>query len=115
MRDPRRDKSLLGNMVESIDYALAFVEGYDYKTFMADKRTYFAVVKNMEIIGEAAYQLTNEFRDSHPQTPWKVIINMRHVLVHGYADIVPSVLWKTLKDDLLPLKEQLVDYMENMT
>jgi len=69
MRDPRRDKSLLGNMVESIDYALAFAEGYDYKTFVADKRTYFAVVKNMEIIGEAAYQLTNEFRDSHPQTP----------------------------------------------
>ena len=44
-------------MVESIDFALAFVEGYDYKTFVADKRTYFAVVKNMEIIGEAAYQL----------------------------------------------------------
>ena len=112
MRDPRRDKSLLGNMVESIDYALAFVEGYDYKAFVADKRTYFAVVKNMEIIGEAAYQLTNEFRDSHPQTPWKVIINMRHVLVHGYASILPEILWDTCIHDIpsiVPLIRQIRD------
>ena len=40
---------------------------------------------------------------------------MRHVLVHGYADIVPSVLWKTLNDDLLPLKEQLTNYLKDMT
>ena len=101
-------------MVEAIDYAVALIENYDYKKFVADKRTYFAVVKNMEIIGEAAYQLTNYFRDSHPQTPWKVIINMRHILVHGYADIVPSVLWKTLKEDLSPLKEQLLKYIDEM-
>ena len=42
MRDPRRDKDLLANMVEAIDYALGFVEGYDYNKFLADKRTYFA-------------------------------------------------------------------------
>ena len=112
MRDPRRDKDLLANMVEAIDYALGFVEGYDYDKFLADKRTYFAVVKNMEIIGEAAYQLTIEFRDSHPATPWKVIINMRHILVHGYADIVPSVLWQTLTEDLNPLKAQLQTYIK---
>ena len=98
-------------MVEAIDYALAFAKGYDYDTFLVDKKTYFAVVKNMEIVGEAAYQLTIEFRDSHPATPWKVIINMRHILVHGYADIIPSVLWQTLTDDLEPLKEQLLSYM----
>ena len=79
--------------------------------FLVDKKTYFAVVKNMEIVGEAAYQLTNEFRDSHPTTPWKVIINMRHILVHGYADITPSVLWQTLSEDLEPLKEQLISYI----
>ncbi len=111
MRDPKRDKNLLENMVEAIDYALSFAEGYSYEAFVQDKRTYFAVVKNMEIVGEAAYQLTNEFRDSHPHTPWKVIINMRHILVHGYADIVPSVLWQTIQADLLPLREQLVAYI----
>ena len=70
------------------------------------------MVKNMEIIGEAAYQLTTEFRDSHSATPWKVIINMRHILVHGYADIVPSVLWQTLTEDLNPLKAQLQTYIK---
>ena len=99
-------------MVEAIDYALAFAKEYDYDTFLVDKKTYFAVVKNMEIIGEAAYQLTTEFRDSHPATPWKVIINMRHILVHGYADIIPSVLWQTLTEDLEPLKVQLLSYIK---
>lgn len=47
MRDPRRDKSLLGNMVESIDYALAFAEGYDYKTFVADKLSRVDVVRQV--------------------------------------------------------------------
>lgn len=57
MRDLRRNKDLLGNMVEVIDYALEFAKGYDYDTFWVDKKTYFAVVKNIEIVGEAHIKL----------------------------------------------------------
>ena len=115
MRELVRDRDRLEHIVEAIDRILGNTDFKSRDELDADNLRYYGIVKSIEIIGEAAYQLTNEFRDSHPQTPWKVIINMRHVLVHGYADIVPSVLWKTLKDDLLPLKEQLVDYMDNMT
>lgn len=114
MRGPEKDKQLLCNIVEAIDYTFEFVDSMAYEDFAKDKRTYFAVVKNMEIVGEAAYQLTLEFKSSHQEVEWKVIINMRHILVHGYADIVPSVLWDTIKSDLQPLKDQILSYLSQM-
>lgn len=114
MREPERDKQLLANIVEAIDFATDFVGQMSYEDFTHDKRTYFAVVKNIEIIGEAAYQLTIDFKNNHPEVEWKVIINMRHVLVHGYADIVPSVLWETIKNDLQPLKEHIQRFIAQM-
>ena len=62
---------------------------------MEDKLRYFAVVKNVEIIGEAAYMLSIPFKELHPEIPWNNIIRMRHVLVHGYATILPELLWHT--------------------
>ncbi len=114
MRGPERDIRLLENMVEAIDFAIDFVGAMSFEEFVKDKRTYFAVVKNLEIIGEAAYQLTLEFKDGHPEVEWKVIVNMRHILVHGYADIVPSVLWETIKCDLIPLRSQITHYLQQM-
>lgn len=64
---------------------------------------YFSVVKNVEIIGEAAYMLTQEFKDAHPDTPWKIIIGMRHFLVHGYYEVDPDEVWNIIDKDLAPL------------
>lgn len=114
MREPARDKNLLEDIIQAVDYATEFVKDFTFEQFVQDKRTYFAVVKNMEIIGEASYKLTLEFKDSHPEVEWKIIINMRHVLVHGYADIVPSVLWDTIHNDLPPFKNQVLQYIEAM-
>ncbi len=74
---------------------------------MADKLRYFAVVKNVEIIGEAAFMLSREFKEKHSQMPWNDIIRMRHVLVHGYATILPELLWQTALVDVPILKKQV--------
>lgn len=73
---------------------------------------YYAVVKNVEIIGEAAYMLSQEFKDSHPQTPWKIIIGMRHILVHGYFEVEPDEVWNVIDKDLKPLQAQLESYLK---
>ncbi len=73
----------------------------------ADKLRYFAVVKNVEIIGEAAYMLSLEFKEKHNSVPWNDIIRMRHVLVHGYATILPELLWHTALKDVPVLKRQI--------
>ncbi len=88
-----------------------FLQGYDYERFVKDKILYYAVVKNVEIVGEAAYMLSLDFKAEHTDTPWDQIEKMRHVLVHGYYQILPEVLWLTIHDDLPPLKESVTKYL----
>ena len=56
--------------------------------------------------------LTSEFRDSHPATPWKIIVGMRHFLVHGYYEVDPDEVWNVVEKDLQPLKQQLESYLK---
>ncbi|MBQ9556559.1 MAG: DUF86 domain-containing protein [Muribaculaceae bacterium] len=74
---------------------------------------YYGIVKNIEIIGEASHKLTAAFRRQHPETPWEVIAKMRHVLVHDYYQIDPLSVWKVITEDLPPLREQVVGYLNN--
>lgn len=76
-----------------------------------DKILFYAVVKNVEIIGEAAYKLTPAYCNAHPATPWKYIAGMRHVLVHDYYQISVKELWKTVCEDIPPLQSQVADYL----
>ena len=66
-----------------------------------------ALIKDIEIIGEAAYQISPATRESLPDVPWEDIIGMRHRLVHAYFDINLDILWQTVTDDLPPLSAEL--------
>ena len=77
-----------------------------------DHIVYYGFVKQLEIIGEAVYMLTKEFRDSHPDTPWKKIEGMRHVLVHGYYSITPHKVWHVIQNDLPILRPQIEGYIK---
>lgn len=83
-----------------------------FEDFKANKLVYFAVVKNIEIIGEAAYMLSNEFTEQHPQTPWKLIKGMRHYIVHGYYQIDDKVVWDVIHHDLPILRTQVLAYLK---
>lgn len=65
-----------------------------------------------EIIGVAAYKLTHEFRDTHPEIPWREIIGMRHLLVHGYFTINLEVLWDVIQNDIPSMIPALKKYLE---
>ncbi len=109
MKEPERDPGRIQDMLEAADYVISFVEGLTYEQFLADKIRFFAVMKNVEIIGEAANMLTEEFKTSHNNVPWKQVIKMRHVLVHGYSNILPEILWETAKQDVPQLRDLLLD------
>ena len=81
MREPVRDRERLEHIVEAIANILDFADGKTKEELEANKLIYYGIVKNIEIVGEAAYKLTNAFRRQHPDTPWDVIMKMRHVLV----------------------------------
>lgn len=111
MREQLRDHSRLLHILQAIDNIMRFTEGKELEEFTDDSILFFAVVKIIEIIGEAAYKLTSEFKDSHPMTPWKQIIGMRHVLVHGYCQVSASEVWGVTKKRLAPLRSQIEAYV----
>jgi len=112
MREPIKDKGRLEHILESIDYVLEFTAGIDFESFLKNKMLQFAVVKNLEIIGEASYKLTNNFKNNHPEIEWGKIISMRHILVHGYYDTDEMIVWDTIKK--LPVfKEQIQTLYNN--
>ena len=114
MREAVRDIERLLHMQESIGNIQEFVAGKTFDEFAADKLLYYAVVKNVEIIGEAAYMLTKEFCANHAETPWKDIINMRHVLVHGYYTTSKNFIWATVQHDIPVLKAQVETYIAEL-
>lgn len=112
MREKARDRGRLNDILENCQYAIDFTKSISFSEFCNDKMRYFATMKNVEIIGEATYMLTHEFRENHPHTPWEQIIGMRHVLVHGYAQISASKLWETVIKDLPILQQSIQQYLD---
>jgi len=112
MREPIRDKCRLEHILESVNYVLEFTKGIGFEEFLKNKMLQFAVVKNLEIIGEAGYKLTNDFKNNHSEIEWGKIISMRHILVHGYYDTDEMIVWDTIKK-LSAFKEQIQTLYNN--
>ncbi len=93
----------LQHMLDSARDAMAISAGRDRGDLDRDRGLVLALVKCVEIIGEAANNITPETRDRLPEIPWIAIIAMRHRLVHGYFQINLDTVWKTLEEDLPPL------------
>ena len=112
MRETIRDKERLLHIIEAIDNIIVGREKYSDEQIKSDPVLFYGMVKCVEIIGEAAYKLTDATRNASSDIPWAAIIGMRHVLVHGYYQIKPERLFATMTYDLIPLREQLVSLVE---
>ncbi len=75
-----------------------------YDDFSRDKKTIYAVVRGLEIIGEAVKKVPKELRESYPDIPWKRIAGMRDKLIHEYFGVDIEVVWKTVREDIPYLK-----------
>ena len=75
---------------------------------------FFGLSKIVEIIGEAAYKITKEFKEDHTDLPWKQIEGMRHILVHGYFSISAEVLWEVIENDIPTLIPIIKSYIEEL-
>lgn len=111
MRDPVRDRDRLEHIVEAIDRILDNIDFKSRDKLESDNLRYYGIVKSIEIIGEAAYKLSRAFCRKYAETPWEFIAKMRHVLVHDYYQIDPDAVWKVIKEDLPPLRQQVCRYL----
>jgi len=101
------DRIRLQHMLDAAREALSFAQGRTREDLDKDRLLVLGLVKAIEIIGEAAYQISEETRAQLPAVPWEDIIGMRHRLVHAYFDINLEILWRTVQEDLPPLVSTL--------
>ena len=114
MREHSRDRGRLEDILKYAQNVEQIISGVSYEQFVADIRIYYSVMKNVEVIGEAANMLTRHFREEHCELPWRLIISMRNVLVHGYAQVSDADLWQTATNDIKPLREQVQRYLDEI-
>ena len=107
------DRIRLNHIVEALGHVLRFTEGRSRADLDTDPMLTFALLYAIQTVGEAAKKVSQETRDQHSQIPWPVIIEMRHRLVHAYADVDHDILWTTATDAAPKLLAQVETILES--
>jgi uncharacterized protein with HEPN domain len=101
-------------MADAIEAASTFIEGRARRDLDADRMLVFALVRAVEIVGEAASKLSAKARAELPAVPWSSIVGMRNRLIHAYFDVDLDILWNTVTQALPPLAEQIRAGLEEL-
>jgi uncharacterized protein with HEPN domain len=104
MRKPD-DHGRLEDILDAIKRIESYLRGVNEKKFKDDLMRQDAIMLQIEIIGEAARHVSDEFQERHPEIPWSEMIGMRNKIVHDYFEIDVSRIWDTAKNDIPPLKK----------
>lgn len=102
----------VSDVVWAMSKAESFIEDMDYKAFSDDDKTVFAVIRALEIVGEAVKRIPDEIRVQCPQISWKAMAGMRDKLIHGYGNINLALVWETVKiqiPEIKPVFQQIID------
>ncbi len=107
MRENRIYIDYINDIVEAIVKIRIFIGDIDFDEFKADEKTQFAVVRALEIIGEASKKIPDFIKDSSSDIPWREMTGMRDKLIHDYFGVDIEVVWKTATKDVLSLENSL--------
>jgi len=111
MREPLRDKTRLEHILEAINRLETYAGGLSREELEADVLRYYGIVKNIEIIGEAANMLSPAFKQLHTEVEWRPICNMRNFLVHEYFRVDNDTVWAVIHGDIIELKQHIEQYL----
>lgn len=105
---PSRDpKLLLEDIVAAIRKIERYTAGMDWERFRQDEKTTDAVVRNLEVVGEAVRRLPEDFIARHPNVPWRQAAGLRNRIVHDYFGLDLEIIWEVIQHDLPRLRQQL--------
>ncbi len=106
--NPRREiVDYLQDILDAIEKTERFISGMDYAQFAADEKTVFAVIRALEIVGEAAKNVPQAIRSRYPSVPWREMSGIRDKLTHGYFRVNLQVVWRTIREDLPGLRSEV--------
>jgi uncharacterized protein with HEPN domain len=103
----RRDSQYLADILEAIQHVLEYTCELTYDEFLHSSLVQDAVLRNIQVIGEATKKLSAGLQAKHTQTPWREMAGMRDKVVHDYFDIDHQVVWDAARRDLPPLRDQV--------
>lgn len=107
MSKKRSDIDYLRDILDAIASTEEYLHDYDYDTFFSDNRTRDAVIRNLEIIGEAVKKLSPAIRSKYSEVPWRSVAGLRDVLIHDYFGVDYEDIWEIVSTDLKELKQQI--------
>lgn len=111
----KRDASIyLRDILENMERAVRFVGELDYEEFKSDEKTFYAVIRCIEIIGEASKNLPDTVKKQHPGIPWRDMAGMRDKTIHSYFGVNPIRVWQVVKEDLPELKPDIMKALKGM-
>ena len=111
----RRDyRDYIKDILDSINDIESFIRGMSFEDFKRDRKTINAVVRSIEVIGEATKKIPKTLKDKHKEVPWKKMSGMRDKLIHEYFGVDVEILWKTTKDDIPPLKQLVQNILKSL-
>ena len=105
----REYSDFINDIVDSVHAIEEFVRGMTFEDFASDRKTIYAVIRGIEVMGEAAKKIPEAVRSEHPAVPWKQMAGIRDKLIHEYFGVELEVLWKTIQEDLPSLKTAIED------
>ncbi|MFV2040729.1 MAG: DUF86 domain-containing protein [Candidatus Hydrothermarchaeales archaeon] len=109
---PERDQRLfLADIVEAIEKIERYTAGMSLENLLEDSKTMDAVVRNLEILGEAVKNFNAKTKKAHPEIDWKGIAGMRDRLTHGYFGVDPTIVWETIQQKTPELKKKVQDIL----
>lgn len=103
-----RDESFyLADIQDCCEKVLKYTAGYTLKDLIHDDRTYDAILRNLEIIGEAAKHVSDETKTRYPQVKWRKIGDFRNIVAHDYFGVSDEIVWDVIENEIPPLLEQV--------
>ena len=102
----------IDDILESIKNIESFTKMVSKDNFMTNKEKQYAVVRAIEIIGEATKNISESFKQKYPEIKWKRVAGMRDVLIHAYFEVKLDKVWNVIKDDLPKLKKQIEEILK---
>lgn len=107
----RSDRLYLSDILDAASAIEDFVRGLDYNLFVKDRKTRSAVVRELEVIGEAAGRISNELKTLHSDLDWRTLKDFRNILAHEYFGIDNEIVWEIATEKLAPLKKRVVEIL----
>lgn len=108
-----RDKLYLLHIKDAAEKAANYLSKTNLTEFSKNNLDYDAILMQIIVIGESVNNLSDEFKEEHRDLPWYEAVGLRNRIAHGYFDIKPEVVWKTVEQDLPKLKKQVQDILKN--